>query len=121
MSKDKYNEEFRLIYNGGFLASDNIYVSRVDLEEIGLIPINNTPPKKKVVFRFVSVVNEQEKAHSIYIDNIVNEELDQKQTESLLRKLHAGIFKMYDITQSDLEELVKNVYEGVVRMYDKDK
>ena len=48
-------------------------------------------------------------------------ELDQKQTESLLRKLHAEIFKMYDISKSDLEELVKNVYEGVVRMYDKDK
>jgi hypothetical protein len=114
MSENKYNEEFRLIYNGGFLASDNIYVTRADLEEIGLIPVDNTPPKKRVVFRFDSVVNKQE-VHSIYIDNIVNEELDQKQTESLLRKLHAGIFKMYDISESDLEKLVKNVYEGVVR------
>jgi hypothetical protein len=114
MSENKYNEEFRLIYNGGFLASDNIYVTRADLEEIGLIPINNTPPKKRVVFRFDSVVNDKE-VHSIYIDDIVNEELDQKQTESLLRKLDAGIFDLYDITKSDLEELVKKVYEGVVK------
>ena len=110
---DKYNEEFRLIYECGNIY----YVSRVDLEEIGLIPINNTlptSPKKKVVFRFAPVVN-KEKVHLIYIDDIVNEELDQNQTETLLRKLHEGIFKMYDITKSDLEELVKKVYEGVVR------
>ena len=112
---DKYNEEFRLIYNGGFLAGDNIYVTRVDLEEIGLIPRNNNnnSPKKSVVFRFDSVVKKE--FHIIYIDDIVNEELDQNKTESLLRKLHEGIFKMYDITKSDLEELVKNVYEGVIR------
>lgn len=111
---NKHNEEFRLIYNGGFLAGDNIYISRVDLEEIGLIPRNNNSPKKSVAFRFVSVVNEKD-FHIIYIDDIVNEELDQNQTEYLLRRLDAEMFKMYDITKSDLEELVKKVYEGVVR------
>ncbi len=111
---DKHNEEFRLIYNGGFFSGDNIYIGRVDLEEIGLIPANNNSPKKNVVFRFVSVVNEKE-VHSIYIYDIINEELDQNQTESLLKKLHEGIFKMYDISKSDLEELVKDVYEGVMK------